>query len=258
MAGRDEDVAELEAAVRALPPGWSGRFYRSVSSTQDVARAAAAAGAPGRRLFVADYQAAGRGRQGRSWLASPGTGLLVSILLRQPGAPRPWRSTSLASVALAEAIERVCPGLRPQIKWPNDLLLPEGRKVAGVLAEATFDGQAHTLIVGVGVNVGTPAAELAELGRSATSLLVASGGPVRRGRLLLAFAARLDWWLGRSEDELQASWQARLWGKGQSVQLAELGVQTEVVVLGAEPDGALRVRLPDGSVRRTTTGELIL
>ena len=55
-----------------------------------------------------------------------------------------------------------------------------------------------------------------------------------------------------------AAWQARLWGRGQRLRLVDLGREDEVVVLGAEPDGSLRVRLPDGTERRTTTGELIL
>ena len=63
----------------------------------------------------------------------------------------------------------------------------------------------------------------------------------------------MDAWLERPAAELHAAWQARLWGRGQRLRLLDLGREEEVVVLGAEPDGSLRVRLPDGTERRTTT-----
>jgi len=251
------EPGDLEAAVRRLPAGWSGTYRASLASTQDEARALATAGAPSRTLVVADFQHAGRGRQGRTWLASPGAGLLVSIVLRAPGPPRPWRSTALAAVALVEAIEQSVPDLRPAIKWPNDVLL-DGRKVAGILAEASFDGHEQTAIVGIGTNVTTPGAELAGIGQPVTSLSLAAQRPVGRGALLLALVARLDAWLDRPEEALRRCWQERLWGRGQRLRLAEADGEREVVVLGVEADGALRVRLADGRVIRTVTGELIL
>jgi biotin-(acetyl-CoA carboxylase) ligase len=99
------------------------------------------------------------------------------------------------------------------------------------------------------------------VGAVATSLRMASGHPVDRGQLLLAFVRSIDAWLVRSPGELTSVWQARLWGRGQRVRLREPGLgdeDQEVVVLGVGPDGSLRVRLPDGTERRTSTAELIL
>jgi BirA family transcriptional regulator, biotin operon repressor / biotin---[acetyl-CoA-carboxylase] ligase len=248
----------LAAAVEALPRHWRGRFFETTDSTQDEARAAAHLGAPSRSIFVADYQRAGRGRQGRSWLAEPGVALLVSVLFRdRAAAPVPWRWTSLASVSLVDAIEEVLPGLRPAIKWPNDVVLND-RKVAGILAESTWDGQQLLAIVGVGVNVRTDAASLAAVGAPAISLSLASGRDVDRGDLLLSLVRKMDTWLERPSADLHAAWHGRLWGRGQRLRLLDLGRDEEVVVLGAEPDGALRVRMADGTERRTTTGELII
>src|SRR5215216_6112744 len=96
----------LARAVTAFPPGWHGRYFETLNSTQDEARAAARLGAPSPSVIVADYQRAGRGRQGRAWLAQPGVALLLSVIFRENAAvPAPWRWTTLASVALAEAIE---------------------------------------------------------------------------------------------------------------------------------------------------------
>jgi BirA family transcriptional regulator, biotin operon repressor / biotin---[acetyl-CoA-carboxylase] ligase len=246
----------LVAAVEALPRGWQGHYFEAVDSTQDEARAGARAGASHRSIYIADYQRAGRGRQGRRWLAPPGQALMLSIVFRETASrPPPWRWTTLASVALVEAIQDVLPDLRPAIKWPNDVLLDD-RKTAGILAETSSDGVRLLAIVGVGVNVNTGQADLARIGPTATSLKVASGQSLDRGRLLLAFVGRLDAWLWRSHAELVAVWQARLWGRGQRLRLADLGREEDVIVLGAEADGSLRVRLADGTERLTTTGEL--
>ncbi len=241
----------LEAAVRRLPSPWRGTYYEAGDSTQDEARAAAQRGAPGRSIFVADFQRAGRGRQGRVWVARPGTALLMSILFRDTSQrPVPLRWTSLAAVALIDAIEALLTDVTPEIKWPNDVVV-DRRKVAGVLAETSWNGQELVAIVGVGVNVSSDARELAPF--NATSL----GTAVDRGELLAAFIAQIDAWLARPALELHAAWSGRLWGRGQPLQLVDLGHQQDVVVLGVDDDGALRVRLADGSERVTTTGELI-
>ncbi len=194
-------------------------------------------------------------------MAPPGSALLLSILFREESAaPEPGRYTRLVSVALAEAVERVAPGLAPTVKWPNDLLLG-GRKVAGVLAEAAWDGERLAVIVGAGTNVSTSRAALDAVAPRATSLAAEAGEPVDRGALLRALLERLDAWLSRSQGELLAAWQRRLWGRGQPVRLRGLdgGVEEqEVVVLGAEADGALRVRLAGGAERVTAVAELIL
>jgi BirA family transcriptional regulator, biotin operon repressor / biotin---[acetyl-CoA-carboxylase] ligase len=251
----------LRVALGRLPPHWHGHYFEAVESTQDEARAAARFGAAHRSIFVADFQRAGRGRQGRAWLAEPGVALMMSLVFRDAAAqPAPLRWTTLASVSLVEAIEQVVPGVGPSIKWPNDVLLDE-RKVAGILAETSLDAQGLQAIVGVGVNVNSGPAELAKVGAVATSLRMASGHPVDRGQLLLAFVRSIDAWLVRSPGELTSVWQARLWGRGQRVRLREPGLgdeDQEVVVLGVGPDGSLRVRLPDGTERRTSTAELIL
>jgi BirA family transcriptional regulator, biotin operon repressor / biotin---[acetyl-CoA-carboxylase] ligase len=248
----------LAEALQALPRHWHGHYFEAIDSTQDEARAAARLGAPSRSIFVADFQRAGRGRQGRSWLAGPGDALMLSIIFRESATPpTPWRWTSLASVALAESFQELLPTLAPAIKWPNDVLLND-RKVAGILAETTSDGQQLVAVVGVGVNVHSDEATLAPVGGTATSLRIASGLDIDRGQLLVTFLRQMDTWLARPWPELHAAWQARLWGRGQRLRLLDLGREEEVVVLGAELDGSLRVRLADGTERHTTTGELIL
>ena len=121
---------------------------RATTSTNDRARALAQGGAPHGTLVTAGEQHAGRGRQGRAWSAPPGRALLLSLVLRDPPALLPLA----AGLAVAEAA-----GSTAAVKWPNDVLV-EGRKVAGILAEARAgEGWA---VLGIGINVAVRVDEL--------------------------------------------------------------------------------------------------
>lgn len=254
----------VRAVEWATQLGWPVRVFGEVGSTQDEARRAARAGAPSRSVFVAEYQSAGRGRQGRPWVAPAGSCLTLSVLFRPAEAtPLPLRYTMLASVALAQAIDTVAPRLRAEIKWPNDVMLGQ-RKAAGVLAEALWLGPRLTMIVGVGVNVNLGAEELRQASPTATSLAAEMDGEeVDRCGLFGALIERLDVLERLPLAELRGLWSARLWGIGQRLTVAGLdleGAETGALVrvLGVEEDGALRVELPDGRVVRTVSAEIIL
>lgn len=139
-------------------------------------------------VVVADEQTEGRGRLGRRWLAPAGTSLLCSLQLRPAVAPEHLPElTGVASRACSEAIAAVT-GLEPELKFPNDVLV-DGRKVAGILAEA----REERVVLGVGVNVNVTAEELPrELERPATSLLVETGAEVDRAGLLVELLDRLE------------------------------------------------------------------
>jgi len=115
---------------------------RVTGSTNDRAAALAAAGAPHGTLVTAGEQRAGRGRQGRAWVAPAGRALLASLVLRGP-------DFALLPLAAGLAVARVA-GDGALIKWPNDVLV-DGRKVAGILAEGR--PQEGWAVLGVGVNV---------------------------------------------------------------------------------------------------------
>jgi BirA family biotin operon repressor/biotin-[acetyl-CoA-carboxylase] ligase len=174
-------------AVRPRLRGSFGREYayvESTPSTQLLLGPGAAEGA----VAVADEQTAGRGRLGRRWLAPAGTSLLCSIQLRPQASPeRLPELTGIAARACAEAIAAVT-GLEPALKFPNDLLV-DGRKVAGILAEAR-EGR---VVLGVGINVNVPESDLpTEVDRPATSLLVETGGEVDRAELLVELLEHLE------------------------------------------------------------------
>jgi BirA family biotin operon repressor/biotin-[acetyl-CoA-carboxylase] ligase len=128
-------------------------WHDRLPSTMDEAHRLAAEGAPHGTTVVARIQEAGRGRRGRTWSAPEG-GLWLSVVCR-PSDPAVVEATSVrAGLAVAAALREALPGLEPiSLKWPNDLLV-RGRKLAGILCEARWEGgQPLWVVVGVGINV---------------------------------------------------------------------------------------------------------
>lgn len=174
-------------AVLPLLRGRFGREYRYVDRCPSTQRLVDAGDAEG-TVAVSDEQTEGRGRLGRRWHAPAGTGILCSVLLRPPVPPeRLPELTLVAARACAEAI-RDTTGLDPTVKEPNDVLI-SGRKVAGILGEAR---EAH-VVLGIGINVNVPAADLPERPQiPATSLLAETGMQTQRAALLVELLARLE------------------------------------------------------------------
>lgn len=227
------------------PEGRLGKPYRylgRVGSTQDILRAWAEAGAPEGALVLAEVQERGRGRRGRPWESRPGESLTFSLLLR-PALPLSALSLLplLSGLALFEAV-----GLGG-LKWPNDLLAPDGRKLAGVLLEAKAEGEevAYALL-GVGVNVAWApegAAFLQEF------------GSYSRREVLLAFLRRLEALLPLLEDPeaLLARYRQASSTLGQRVRVETPKGRVEGVAEDLLPDGSLLV----GGVR-VGAGEVAL
>ena len=166
-------------------------YKECVTSTNTLLKGLAASGVPDGFTLVAARQTSGRGRLGRSF-ASPEGGLYLSMLLR-PGndMQRASTLTPCAAVAVCRAVERVC-GVVPGIKWPNDLLLG-GKKLCGILTEASLAGGGAYVVIGLGVNVNTAPEDFpAELRGSAVSLFEATGQRFDIRTLAAAIIEELD------------------------------------------------------------------
>ncbi len=135
---------------------WDVHWLEEIGSTNTYVRDQGRQGAAEGLVVVADHQTAGRGRLDRHWESPPGANLLASVLLR-PGCGAADVHLCTGAVALAGADAcRAAAGVNPSLKWPNDLLVGEG-KVAGVLAEADFSGSVlKSVVVGIGINVAWP------------------------------------------------------------------------------------------------------
>ena len=249
------DAAALTAAVATGGLWREVEVVEAIGSTNAELVARAAADEPEGLVLVAEHQQAGRGRLDRTWTSPPRAGVTVSLLVRPdvPAARRAWLSL-LTGIALAEAVGGTT-GVRTSLKWPNDLLAPDGAKLAGILAE-TVSSPAHptAVVVGVGLNVTTRADELPGTG---TSLALQTGGPVDRGAVLLeflrAFERRYLPWVAALGDPV-ASGLARdylAWcstvGTAVTVTLPD-GSTLDGVAESVDWDGRLVVRTPRGVV----------
>lgn len=246
--------------------------FAVVGSTNDVVREWLAAGTAEVCLAVADEQTAGRGREGRTWVAPAGGALLLSVGFRPTWlAPdRVWQLAATVSLAMAASAEEVAglPDGAIRLKWPNDLVI-EGtdsvRKVAGVLGETDGLGGADPrAVIGIGSNTNWKAADFPpELAGSMTSLREASSGSAIDHRTLL------EMFLGRLEEGIDAlrrgrfdaaGWTGRQLTTGRQVELVGPdGAVTTVRALGVDAaTGALRVAdggMPTGE-RPVVVGEI--
>jgi BirA family transcriptional regulator, biotin operon repressor / biotin---[acetyl-CoA-carboxylase] ligase len=197
MTADDAQRAPLDdAALRAtlILPGGLWReitVVESTGSTNADLAGRAAQGAPEGVVLAAEEQRAGRGRMGRQWVSPSRSAVMVSVLFRPVAVPpvrRGWLPL-LTGVAAATAVRRVT-GVEAGLKWPNDVLVGDG-KLAGILAEQSGDA----VVVGLGLNVSTTAAELPDTGPGAppaTSLRLTGATNLDRTALLAAVLTDLE------------------------------------------------------------------
>jgi BirA family transcriptional regulator, biotin operon repressor / biotin---[acetyl-CoA-carboxylase] ligase len=218
--------------------------HRVADSTNERAKRLAAAGAPHGTLVTAGAQTAGRGRQGRAWVAPPGSAVLMSLVLRELDERFPLVPL-VAAVAVAEACESIAP-VSCAIKWPNDVWV-ERRKVAGILVEGRpAEGWA---VLGIGLNV-EPVRFPPELADLATSLELEGGVPLALAAVLDALAT----WLGRGVDEVLAAWRARDALRGERVRWGD----GSGVAAGIDDSGSLLVENDAGRLVTLGAGEVHL
>lgn len=254
----------LAAALTRDSGLWrSLEVVEEIGSTNAELVAAAARDAPEGTVLVAEHQASGRGRLDRVWTSPPRAGLTVSFLLRPdvPAARKGWLPL-LTGVALAESVREVS-GVLPSVKWPNDLLAADGRKLAGILAEAASSATPPApVVIGTGLNVSTTAGELPETG---TSLERITGGSVDRGTLLLAFLRAVERRYRRWADVLgdpvasglaqdYLAWSSTV-GSRVTVDLPD-GSALEGVAQAVDWDGRLVVATPGGGTVELASGDV--
>ncbi|HSK18524.1 MAG TPA: biotin--[acetyl-CoA-carboxylase] ligase [Longimicrobiales bacterium] len=245
--------------------------FAEAGSTNDIARALAEQGAPAGQLVMTEHQTAGRGRMRRPWSDSPGRSLLLSFVLRpepvQPGAP--GTAPVRVGIAIAAALHEAA-GIDARIKWPNDVVV-DGRKLAGILCEATSAGGETVIIAGVGINVLQRAEDWPKELRDHAVSIAQVAGPTAPGRsaVLDAVVAAMRPMFSRplaplDDDELDTF---RLFDALRGVEVSVTGAGAGVtagqaddarlpirgLVAGIAPDGALLLAA-DGGMQRVATG----
>ncbi len=252
------DVQHLEANLPILGLGKPLHFFESIGSTNDEARLLAEKGAQHGTLVLADEQLSGRGRRGRAWYSLAGGGIAFSLILRPEAAYSMDNTlTVLGALAVVEALE--AKGLEAQIKWPNDVIVPDG-KLGGILVETSWRGnELEFAIVGIGVNVRQSSIPEEVLDFPAVSVEGVLGAPVDREGLLVDIIQHLGEWYPRmGSKELMASWQRHLAYRGEQVSIRGEGIEIAGQLQGLTDEGRLIVRLESGETVEAGEGDLTL
>lgn len=228
------------------------RYFGTVQSTQDEIRAwadDAADPAPHGAVVVAERQLAGRGRRGRSWDTALGT-LAFSVLLRGDGAHGPLTLGELSLMPLAAGVALHRASGVGGLKWPNDLLANDGRKIAGILLDADLRGEeALRAVLGIGINVTAApqgAASVAEFQPDMT-----------RAALLSRLLTELEHWLFAPAPEILSAWKAASLTLGQEVRVSTARGEIAGRALDLDSRGSLVVQQSGGLVT-VTAGDVQL
>ncbi len=236
--------------------------YREISSTQDIAKALAAQGADEGVVVVAERQTQGRGRMGRNWFSLPGS-ICLSLILRPELKPlEALKFPLIAGVGAAQAINKLT-GLRPELKWPNDLILG-GKKVGGILAELSAEtDRVIYIVLGIGINVNTPRNLFPEeIEAIATSLKEECGKEVSRVKLVQAILVELESLYEELKfvgfEPIRQKWKSLSNTIGFWVRVSNAKEEIEGEAIDIDQEGALILRKASGSLQRIIAGEVTL
>jgi len=236
-----------DAARAGRRVGHTIEAHASIGSTNDRARELLADPDTDGVVVVADAQTAGRGRRGRTWLSPPGRSLAASAAIRPTlGAHDAWQLALGAALASATACDPIV-GLG--LKWPNDLVAGDGRKVGGILIETMVeDDRLSGAVIGVGINVDWRRSEMpVEIRDAATSLLDLSGGVDRVALLSRLLEALSDEVVAieRGTSPLER-YRRRCVTLGAEVTVATADATVVGRAVDLDPAGALVVEATDG------------
>ena len=235
--------------------------FASIDSTNAYLKRIAVDDAPDGAVAVAAAQTAGRGRRGRVFQSAADKGVYLSALLRpQLATDALMPLTGLCAVAMCDAVERVC-GVRPQIKWTNDLIL-NGKKLCGILTELGMEsGTLSYVVIGIGINVSHRTEDFeGEVADLATSLERELGKEVSKNELAAAMIASLDTLYddlrcGNTADYVER-YRRDCVTLGKEVQLLWQDVHEKVFALDVDEQFGLVVRREDGRIETVRTGEV--
>ena len=252
-----------DAILNALSPDypWKDSFYwfDSVDSTNTYLKTAARQDAPHGTVAVADCQTGGKGRLGRSFQSPGGVGVYLSMLLRPQCPPEElMHLTCAVGTAMCDALEQSS-GLRPGIKWTNDLVYGR-KKAAGILTELGMSPEGLYAVVGIGVNCCQGPQDFPqELRDRATSLTMETGHPIDRARVAAAMMDalyRMDAGMLTQKEAMLRRYKQDCVTLGKEISLVRGEQISHGLALDIGDNGDLIVRFSDGHVGAVSSGEV--
>ncbi|MBR2595231.1 MAG: biotin--[Solobacterium sp.] len=255
MFTENNDFLSSEAVSRMVPEITAPVYvFEEIDSTNNYAKVLAAQNAPHGTLVLANHQTAGRGRQGHSFYSPSNSGLYFSLIIHPEHTEYISRITPAAAVSSVEAVETVT-GIRPGIKWVNDLFLGK-KKIAGILSEAVTDfetGRISSVIIGIGINCRTMAFP-DDISHIAGSLEAES---ISRNALAATLRQRLLYHIDHLDDPAMMDLYRRdsiVLGK-EITYTYNNGVYTGLAE-AINDDGNILIKKPDGTVQTLQSGEI--
>jgi BirA family biotin operon repressor/biotin-[acetyl-CoA-carboxylase] ligase len=232
--------------------------FDEIDSTNAEARRRGDAGDRGPIWITASYQSAGRGRRGRSWETAEGNLAATYFFTTDQSAGEIAQLSFIAALAVADLASEYVPASSVSVKWPNDVLIL-GRKTAGILIESSARaGGGLWVAVGIGVNLLRPPAEAA-YPATAFSENMTAPPPVPTEAMAKLAASFEHWrvlWERAGFPVIVDAWTKRAHGLGETC-VARLPSETvQGIAEGIDADGALRLRVAPGQIRRITAGDV--
>lgn len=231
---------------------------KKVSSTNDLARQLAKKGAKEGDCVVSESQTAGRGRLQRKWLSKPGN-LYLSLILR----PKILASclsqlTFVSALAVSKTLEKYI-NQKPQLKWPNDVLV-DGKKISGILLESeTENERVEFVIVGVGINVNQK--QFPQYIENATSLYQILHKEMNVDDVLNDFLKSFEEWYLLFQKEgfsfIKEMWEKQHFLKGRMVEIKDGKKKVKGTVMGLNDQGALIIKNANEDVLPIYSGDLL-
>jgi len=235
-------------------------YFSEVTSTNDVAKKLATLGAEEGTMVIAEAQTCGRGRLGKGWL-SPKGGLWFSVILYpKVKAKDAFKITFLTAVAIAKTIKKMLK-LNAEIEWPNDVLV-NGKKVCGILTETSIRGDTlDSVIVGVGINANIDSNFFPEdLKKIATTLSAEVKKEVDREKLLRKLLEELEVYYRMLKennfDSILEEWKQLNHLFGANVEVISFNEKIEGQAVNVDQNGALIIKLADGTTRKVFSGDV--
>ena len=241
---------------------WQGNLYYfdTIDSTNTRAKEMAAQGAPHGTVLIADSQTGGRGRMGRSFHSPAGSGIYLSMLLR-PRCPAKdlMHLTCAVAVAAADGLHSAT-GLRPGIKWTNDLVVGK-KKLGGILTELSLDGSGNVeyAVIGIGINCNQGAEDFPdEIRHIATSLQLATSKSIDRAAVIAQILVALQNMSENLQNPASAldRYRADCITIGQEISLVRGDEVRHGKALDVDNEGALVVEFADGIKQAVQSGEV--
>ena len=248
----------------SISPEWYLRlkYHEELDSTNDEARRLAVDGAEHGTVVLADHQSAGRGRRGSSWISGPGDGLLFSLILRPDFPKNDWSRIALATgLGMVRALNDKW-SIQADVKWPNDIYV-KGKKLGGILLEMVGDPEGHcSVVIGIGINVSMPIAIGQYIDQPWTDLDSELLSAVSRNKLAARLIDEIFTLLADFEtvgfSAYRDEWESADAFSGLQCAMITPRETVSGVLSGVDNNGAVRLRLADGSIQRFIGGELSL